>query len=48
MATSHVHATRNGDYIDIGRVQTYYEVAGAGETADDAARRHVHGRDIRR
>ena len=25
------HATRNGDYIDTGRVHTYYEVNGSGE-----------------
>ena len=31
MATSQVHATRNGDYIDIGRVHTYYEVNGSGD-----------------
>jgi pimeloyl-ACP methyl ester carboxylesterase len=30
MATSGAHATRNGDYIDTGRVRTYYEVSGSG------------------
>jgi pimeloyl-ACP methyl ester carboxylesterase len=31
MATSEAHATRNGDYIDTGRVHTYYEVNGSGD-----------------
>jgi pimeloyl-ACP methyl ester carboxylesterase len=31
MATGEAHATRNGDYIDIGRVHTYYEVNGSGD-----------------
>jgi pimeloyl-ACP methyl ester carboxylesterase len=31
MATSEAHATRNGDYVDTGRVRTYYEVNGSGE-----------------
>lgn len=30
MATSEANATRNGDYIDTGRVHTYYEVNGSG------------------
>ena len=31
MATSEAHATRNGDYVDTGRVHTYYEVNGSGD-----------------
>lgn len=31
MATSEAHSTRNGDYIDTGRVHTYYEVNGSGD-----------------
>ena len=31
MATSEAQATRNGDYIDTGRVHTYYEVSGSGD-----------------
>jgi pimeloyl-ACP methyl ester carboxylesterase len=31
MATSKAQATRNGDYIDAGRVHTYYEVNGSGD-----------------
>jgi pimeloyl-ACP methyl ester carboxylesterase len=31
MATSEAHATRNGDFIDTGRVRTYYEVNGSGD-----------------
>ena len=31
MATSEAHATRNGDFIDTGRVHTYYEVNGSGD-----------------
>jgi pimeloyl-ACP methyl ester carboxylesterase len=31
MATSETHATRNGDYVDTGRVHTYYEVNGSGD-----------------
>ncbi len=31
MATSEARATRNGDYVDSGRVHTYYEVNGSGD-----------------
>ena len=31
MATSDAQATRNGDYIETGRVRTYYEVSGSGD-----------------
>jgi pimeloyl-ACP methyl ester carboxylesterase len=31
MATSEARATRNGDYVDAGRVHTYYEVNGSGD-----------------
>jgi pimeloyl-ACP methyl ester carboxylesterase len=31
MATSEAPATRNGEYIDTGRVHTYYEVNGSGD-----------------
>src|SRR5215210_1645070 len=31
MATSEAHATRDGGYIDTGRVHTYYEVNGSGD-----------------
>jgi pimeloyl-ACP methyl ester carboxylesterase len=31
MATRDARATRNGEYIDIGRVRTYYEVNGSGD-----------------
>jgi pimeloyl-ACP methyl ester carboxylesterase len=31
MATGQAHATRNGDYIDTGRVHTYYELYGSGD-----------------
>jgi pimeloyl-ACP methyl ester carboxylesterase len=31
MATGEAHTTRNGDYIDTGRVHTYYEVNGSGD-----------------
>ena len=31
MATSEAHATRDGEYIETGRVHTYYEVNGSGD-----------------
>jgi pimeloyl-ACP methyl ester carboxylesterase len=31
MATSDAHATRNGNFIDVGRVHNYYEVNGSGD-----------------
>jgi pimeloyl-ACP methyl ester carboxylesterase len=31
MAPTETHATRNGDYVDTGRVHTYYEVNGSGD-----------------